>query len=188
MTAEIIDLEFDEQSGVVVAKYSNDRGTNPEAIEAETSEWERLPSGRLVKKIKTVRKVESLADRLLRLKTITPQQHEAANRFSWAFETYYGSQMSAVSAFYRMPGGSGTDDHISDKILAARERVNKAVDMLGGTRSLLASCLWFCIGFGETLEQWALRKRQSGVPSMDKRMASGVLVSALTLLGDRDDW
>ena len=189
---ETIDLEMDPASGVIVAKFGNDRGASGTVKRLRDSEEEHaefLPSGRMVKRIRSVQKVESLTDRLLRTGSITQKMKDAADKFESAFEMLYGSQMSGVSAFYRMPTGGGPSDAVPERLIMAKKRVNAVMAALGGPASLSASCIWFCLGWGETVAEWSRRKRFSGMATISERVAAGVLIGALGILGgSSDDW
>jgi hypothetical protein len=69
----------------------------------------------------------------------------------------------------------------NDRQLAARERVARAIDVLGGHGSPAGSCVWHVVGTQTSLREWALRQGWGGRP-VRQESAQGILVAALGTL------
>jgi hypothetical protein len=63
----------------------------------------------------------------------------------------------------------------------ARERVNQALDALGGLGSPCGTACWFVLGCEMSIREWALRKGWGGRPIREE-VAKGTLVGALGVL------
>jgi hypothetical protein len=70
---------------------------------------------------------------------------------------------------------------LTDAQVAARERVARALDALGGHGSPAASCVWQVVGMQTSIREWALRQGWGGRPVRQEN-AQGILVAALGVL------
>jgi hypothetical protein len=70
---------------------------------------------------------------------------------------------------------------LTDIQMAARERVARALDALGGHGSPAGSCVWHVIGMQTSIREWALRQGWGGRP-VRQESAQGILVAALGVL------
>ena len=70
---------------------------------------------------------------------------------------------------------------LNDAQLAARERVARALDALGGHGSPAGSCVWHVVGMQSSIREWALRQGWGGRP-VRQESAQGTLVAALGVL------
>lgn len=172
------ELERDPESGVIVAKYGDDAGalgSQKHSREVDTVEYERVGnSGRLVKKLRSARKVESVLDRMLRTGSIDEQMHACGEKYARCFHKAHA--VSSVTLFE--PTIKGSDDIFTEELLNARASIDEATKMVGGERSITASCLWFVIGWGESLNTWAARQAKP----LNERVAAGILIGALATL------
>ena len=148
----------------------------------------RLPGGRKVEMVREAdpegrsvthaRNVDTLA-RMLKAGTITPPMHDAARDFEAhftiaAYDTTAPRDMIRVSASRR-------ERTLSDNQVAARERVYRALEALGGIASPGGSCVWSVAGLGHSLREWALHQGWNGRP-VHIHQATGVLITALGAL------
>ena len=70
---------------------------------------------------------------------------------------------------------------LTDAQVAARERVARALDALGGHGLPAASCVWHVVGMQTSIREWALRQGWGGRPVRQEN-AQGILVAALGVL------
>jgi len=116
--------------------------------------------------------------------TIDDELYDGAERFRMDFgRAHLGGKYSTID-MHKIRGASV--QHVSDSVAAAKESVHMALNSLGARASqngfsLSKSCVWYVIGCGDTLEDWALRIRNSGV-SMTSDRASGILLGCLEKL------
>lgn len=136
---------------------------------------ERDPDGRVVRHYRTVDTV----GKMLRSGTITPEMHAAAKSFESAFI------MAQLDPLRSLPiirvGRADREPDVSERQLNARRRLDRAMAALGGHGSPGGSVVWFVVGEGTSLRQWALRQRWGGRPVRHEQ-ATGVLVAALAML------
>ena len=116
---------------------------------------------------------------MLKAGTITPAMHDAARDFQAhftiaAYDTTPPRSMIRVSASRR-------ERTLSDNQVAARERVYRALEVLGGIASPGGSCVWSVAGLGHSLREWALHQGWNGRP-VHIHQATGVLITALGML------
>lgn len=105
--------------------------------------------------------------------TITPEMHDAGQAFRAAFRVAALDPLRARSLVWTPPT---TGERLSDRQMAARERVARAMDALGGPASLAGSCIWHVVGCEASVREWAARHGLHHVA------AGGVLVAALGVL------
>jgi hypothetical protein len=118
-------------------------------------------------------------------KDLPKEDFEAAERFRTDFElAKHGGNYASIDAS-RASGGGGGDP--SAACIAARQRVNRALEALGGFRngkaysSMPSNCVWFVVGCGDTLETWSLRQSWNG-RRVNTNQAAAVLMAALQVL------
>jgi len=125
------------------------------------------------------RVVDSLG-RMLRAGTIDQSMHDAARDFEVAFALAALETMRAMP-LVRMPGSSRPDGDLSDRQIQARKRIHKAIEAVGGLSSPGGSAVWFVVGLGHSVREWALRQGWGG-RQVEKNQALGILVGALGML------
>jgi hypothetical protein len=104
---------------------------------------------------------ESTLDRLLRRGDISNAQHLAGNTFSNWFGLACLDPLRAVGCGQRIDNGrSSTGAGVEH----ARNRVNGALDALGGLGSPCGSACWYVLGLQLTLAEWARREGWSQRP------------------------
>jgi hypothetical protein len=81
----------------------------------------------------------------------------------------------------RWPSAAHHVGDLSDAQIAARERVARALDALGGHGSPAGSCVWHVVGMQTSIREWALRQGWGGRP-VRQESAQGILVAALGVL------
>ena len=137
------------------------------------------------------RTVDTLGQ-MLASSAITSGMHDAARDFQAAFTIASFDNMPRVnlSSIARSPSAFHYVGDFSDTQIAARERVARALDALGGHASPAGSCVWHVVGMQSSLREWALRQGWGGRP-VRQESAQGILVAALGVLakhfGIRDD-
>lgn len=113
--------------------------------------------------------------------TITPEMHDAARDFQAAFTIANLDRMPSASlVLVQAPGTRGTGD-LTDAQVGARERVGRAMDVLGGIGSPGGSSVWHVVGLQCSIREWALREGWGGRPVKHEH-AQGMLVAALGVL------
>jgi hypothetical protein len=113
--------------------------------------------------------------------TITPEMHDAARDFQAAFTIANLDRMPSASlVLVQAPGTRGTGD-LTDAQVGARERVGRAMDVLGGIGSPAGSSIWHVVGLQCSIREWALREGWGGRP-VKHEQAQGMLVAALGVL------
>jgi len=105
--------------------------------------------------------------------TITPEMHDAGQAFRSAFRLAALDPLRARSMVW-VPATTG--ERLTDRQLAARQRVARAMDALGGADSPAGSCVWHVVGCELSMREWAARHGLHHVA------ASGVLIAALGML------
>jgi hypothetical protein len=115
--------------------------------------------------------------------TITPGMHAAACDFQAAFTIACFDRMPRVNLMLmaRWPSAAHHVGDLSDAQIAARERVARALDALGGHGSPAGSCVWHVVGMQTSIREWALRQGWGGRP-VRQESAQGILVAALGVL------
>jgi hypothetical protein len=110
--------------------------------------------------------------------TITQEMHDAGAVFRRQFRVAALDQLRAMPLI-RIPGSSG--DCLTDRQVAAREQVARAVTKLGGFESAAGSCVWHVVGLEHSVREWAQRQGWGG-RSVGHAQAQGMLVAALGVL------
>jgi hypothetical protein len=133
------------------------------------------PDGRIVVHHRTV----DTLGKMLRAGTITSEMHDAARAFQADFIV---ANLDAIRAapVLRVPGaGRGAD--LSVQQIAARRRVNAAMQALGGMNSPGGSSLWHVVGLQQSVREWAMRQGWNGRP-VRQEQAIGILIASLGVL------
>lgn len=120
---------------------------------------------------------------MLNSRAITSAMHAAARDFQAAFTIACFDSMPRVNLtlMARSPSAAHHVCDLNDAQLAARERVARAVDALGGHGSPAGSCVWHVVGMQTSIREWALRQGWGGRP-VRQESAQGILVAALGVL------
>lgn len=120
---------------------------------------------------------------MLRSGAITSAMHAAGRDFQAAFTVACFDSMPRVNLnlMARSPSPAHDVYNFSDRQLAARERIARAIDALGGHGSPAGSCVWHVVGMQTSLREWALRQGWGGRP-VRQESAQGILVAALGVL------
>lgn len=111
--------------------------------------------------------------------TITREMHDAGAMFRRQFRTAALDGLRGVP-LVRVPGSSGGDT-ITETQFQARERIAKAVTVLGGPGSPAGACVWHVVGLETSITEWARREGWGGRP-IGHSQGQGVLVGALGVL------
>jgi hypothetical protein len=114
---------------------------------------------------------------------ITSAMYAAARDFQAAFTIASFDNLPTVNLMLMArpaPGKHRVED-LSDTQVAARERVARALDALGGHGSPAGSCVWHVVGMQTSIREWATRRGWGGRP-VRQESAQGILVAALGVL------
>ena len=133
------------------------------------------PDGRPVTHHRTV----DTLGRMLRAGTITPAMHDAARDFQARF-TIAALDNVRTTSLVRIWGGGHAAD-LTDRQVAARENVHRAMAALGGINSPAGGCVWHVVGLQYSVREWAMRLGWGGRP-VHGSQAQGILVAGLGLL------
>ena len=125
------------------------------------------------------RVVDSLG-KMLRAGTIDQGMHDAARDFQAAF-TLAALESLRAMPLIRVSGSSRPDGELTDRQIQARKRVHKAIEAVGGMGSPGGSAVWFVVGLGHSVREWALRQGWGG-RQIEKNQAQGILVASLGML------
>jgi Domain of unknown function (DUF6456) len=113
---------------------------------------------------------------------ITSAMQIAGRDFQAAFTIACFHSMRSVNLTSIVRPSSGHDVwDLTDNQMAARERVARALEALGGHGSPAGSCVWHVIGMQTSMREWALRQGWGGRP-VRQESAQGILVAALGVL------
>jgi hypothetical protein len=101
------------------------------------------------------------------------------------FQTYFNranlDPLFAADIHRPMVSGRMKSPVLPGKIEAARESVDKAVEVVGGQASPGGSCLWHVIGLEKPLKQWCIEQSLRDKP-ITQHEATGVLKTVLGIL------
>jgi hypothetical protein len=114
---------------------------------------------------------------------ITSAMYAAARDFQAAFTIACFDNMPKVNLMLmaRSPSASHHVGDLTDSQIAARERVSRALDALGGHGSPAGSCVWHVVGMQTSIREWAMRRGWGGRP-VRQESAQGILIAALGVL------
>jgi hypothetical protein len=105
--------------------------------------------------------------------TITADMHDAGQVFRSAFRAAALDPLRAMPLL-RVPAATG--EPLTERTAAARQRVARALEALGGSASPAGSCVWHVVGCELSIREWATLR------GMHHVAAGGVLVAALGVL------
>jgi hypothetical protein len=111
--------------------------------------------------------------------TITAGMRQAGERFRSLFRIAGLDPLRAASLVRTSLGNRGGDP--TARVLAAKEKLWRAICAVGGLASAGGACLWHVVGLEQTLKEWALTGGWCGRPIGEER-ASGILIAALGAL------
>ena len=134
------------------------------------------PDGRPVAHSRTI---DTLA-RMKRSGAITPSMCDAGRDFQAQF-TLASLDTMRCMPLVRISGGNGDPGDLTDRQVAARENVHRAMLALGGMNSPAGTCVWYVVGLQLSLRDWALRQGWGG-RAVRQEAAQGILVAGLGLL------
>ncbi|HVJ54920.1 MAG TPA: hypothetical protein VM689_20840 [Aliidongia sp.] len=126
------------------------------------------------------RAIDTLA-RMVKSGEVPGEDARAARRFQGAF---HRAQLDPLKAFdfAKVPvKGSGAPP-ISERIETARDQVWQALSALGGTGSPAARAIWYVIGTGLSIDEWARRERWGNGRPLHHTVARGIVIGALSAL------
>jgi hypothetical protein len=110
--------------------------------------------------------------------TITQDMHDAGVAFRRLFRAAALDGLRVMPLLH-IPGGCG--DALTERQVAARQRVAAALDALGGHGSAAGSCAWHVLGLEMSVREWAQRQGWGGRP-VPPPQAQGMLVATLGVL------
>ncbi|HEY7990774.1 MAG TPA: DUF6456 domain-containing protein [Stellaceae bacterium] len=117
---------------------------------------------------------------MLRRGSISPAMHQAADDFRALFHRASLDPLRAPD-LARVRGARGADPGVTERQSAARDKVWRALDALGGIASPAGSCVWHVVGNEWTVREWAERQGWGG-RAVSPETAAGILVGALGTL------
>ena len=136
---------------------------------------EKGPDGRIVL---LHRVVDSLAQ-MLKTGAVDGPMHDAGRRFQRDFTTAQLDPLHAADLL-RVPGCGG-DPGLLDSHVAARRRIHKGLEALGGISGPAGSAVWYIVGLQLSIREWSMRQGWAGRP-VEQKEAKGILVAALGML------
>jgi hypothetical protein len=110
--------------------------------------------------------------------TITAEMRTAGETFRAHFRASALDPLRAMPLL-RVPAATG--ETLTERTAAARQRVARAMDALGGPASPAGSCVWHVVGCELSMREWAARQGWGGRP-VGHTQAQGILVAALGML------
>ena len=115
--------------------------------------------------------------------TITDAMLATGRRFEEDFALAHFETVGSVDWLRVSSPGHWKGLSLTDSIQGARDRVWKTMQRLGGPNSPLGMAAWWVVGYGLTVKEFALRQSWSPGRPLDQRVATGLVVGALGLLG-----
>jgi hypothetical protein len=113
--------------------------------------------------------------------SITAGMRKAGEHFRHLFRLAGLDPLHAAS-FVRVRVSTGArGDDPTERILAAKEKLWRAICAVGGLASAGGACLWHVVGLEQTLKEWAIEHAWNGRPIGEER-SSGILIAALGAL------
>lgn len=123
-------------------------------------------------------RVESMLERLERQRDIGPRQREAGEMFQRLFRQAHLDPMKAADMMREVRSAGA---HDGSGVERARDRVNDAMQAMGGHGSPAGSCAWYVLGDEVSLAEWARREGWGGTP-LRPETAKRILIGALDVL------
>ena len=133
--------------------------------------------------VHSVRRTVDLLAAMHRNGTITGDMAVAGRRFQSSFQA--GHLMAGGrSSFLRLPSSQRATGPrgAGDNALDARRAVGDAIKLLGGHGSLPSSAVWFVLGVGLSVKEWARRVRFGQGRALGEEVARGIVIAALAVL------
>jgi hypothetical protein len=123
-------------------------------------------------------RAESMLERMERHHDIGAAERNAGEMFQDLFRLAHLDPLKSADLMreVRVAGPHG-----GNGIERARDRINDAVQALGGHNSPCGSCAWFVLGNEITIAEWARREGWGGHP-LRPETAKGLLIGALGVL------
>jgi len=142
------------------------------------AEWQSLAEEGTSFRTEHFRTIDSLGV-LLRNGSVTVEMHEAGQRFNHSFVC---AQLDGAGApsLDRVRGGQWRDS-LTERVVAARQRLGEALDAVGGISSPAGCALWQVAGLGRSLREWSALEGWNG-RTLNPHEAKGILVAALGML------
>ena len=125
------------------------------------------------------RTVDTLA-LMLRNGSITGAMHDAGQQFSQDFARAFASGV-ASSRLDGLPCGTAPGEMLIERNASAARAVRDALEAVGGSGSPAGSALWYVVGLGQSVREWALRQGWAG-KAISLHEAKGILVAGLGVL------
>ena len=122
-------------------------------------------------------RVEGLLGRLERHGDIGPAERMAGEKFAELFRIANMDPIRAAGMAEKSRGALAGEPNG----VAARERLNRALDALGGLHSACGTCAWMVLGCEMSLAAWARREGWGGRP-INGHVAKGTLLGTLGVL------
>lgn len=174
--------EYKTENGVEVALHDNNRGPDHLWLDDEKARQEDIvleqvqASIHIGKKVKRARRMDAL-QRLYDAKLIDDRAHDAGYRFQ---SDFYMGHLSGYPSpkFEYTPAVTGESDG-AFATEAARARIAKAIEYLGGADSAHAKAVWDFIGLQASISSHAISHSGHGHATW-----TGVLVMAIERLAD----
>lgn len=138
-----------------------------EYVEEDTGEWGRVRHWRTVDTLGL----------MLKAGTIDDAMHDAGRQFQQTFLQAFRSGY-ASPRYDALPRGTLPTQTDPERHAGAARAVHAALAAAGGMGSLTADALWWVVGVGISVRQWAARQRLVRSPER----ARGVLIAALAML------
>lgn len=110
--------------------------------------------------------------------TITMEMHEAGCVFRTQFRSAMLDGMRTTQLI-RIPRGAG--DTLTERQVAARDKVTAALDTLGGPTSPGGSAVWHVLGLECSIREWAMSQGWRSRPIAPSQ-AQGMFTAALSVL------
>lgn len=123
-------------------------------------------------------RVHSMLDRLVARGAITDRMRDAGEEFNRLHRLAASHPLRAADLMQEVRYRGGDRGQQSER---ARQKLNAALDALGGHGSPAADCVWFVLGDEMTLRDWAIRLGWSNRP-VSEHVAKGTLIAALGVL------
>jgi hypothetical protein len=123
------------------------------------------------------RAIDTLA-RMVKSGEVPGEDARAARRFQGAFHRAQLDPLKALDLAKIPAKGSGAAP-IGERIEDARDQVWRALTALGGTNSPAARALWYVIGGGLSIDEWARRERWGNGRPLHHTVARGIVIGAL---------
>ena len=123
-------------------------------------------------------RVETMLGRMERHGTISARERVAGEQFGRLFRLAALDPLHAAGMAHSRHAVAA---EATTRVLWARNKVNAALDALGGLHAPCGSCAWFVLGVEMSVREWATREGWGGRP-VDPKVAKGTLVGGLAVL------